>query len=149
LKGSPFIQSEENEGGGREKRMSTDYEEIDDVRTQNNFVAVGHRDGISPTREDVEDLLQTQVKEQQSGKRSTLMESIRRSSFCLKVDRYLCIDTETTFRLLKFFMPPFVALLIICLVDLDPEKPAATKTLGMAVLMGGWWTFQVSGHACR
>lgn len=57
--------------------------------------------------------------------------------------KYLLEHPGQTARYVIFILAPFIAAYLMLFVDLDPDNPAVTNTLAVAVLMALWWVTEV------
>ena len=57
--------------------------------------------------------------------------------------KFLSVHKGQMVRLAAFVIAPLLSLYLILFVDLDPENPAVTNTLAVALLMAIWWMTEV------
>jgi sodium-dependent dicarboxylate transporter 2/3/5 len=57
--------------------------------------------------------------------------------------KYLLEHPAQGIRYLIFILAPVIAAYLVLFVELDPENPAVTNTLAVAVLMALWWVTEV------
>ncbi len=57
--------------------------------------------------------------------------------------KYFEVDPRLSFRHILFLLAPVISFYIIFFTELDPENPAVTNTLAVAILMALWWVTEI------
>lgn len=57
--------------------------------------------------------------------------------------KFISDNPGKTVRYLIFILAPIISTYLVLFVELDPENPAVTKTLAVAILMALWWVTEI------